>query len=206
MDAFLDTLWDYIAAGFTLLGDSFFALLQHLHFLGPLLLITLLAAVTIGLTKLLNRLIVTRRFLELEKEYHHWLKVRQEALRCSDSEKGRRMARNIDKAELNRAYYDYFFEGLLLGIARKVLPIFFIFAFLNEYYRPEQMAALFGHEYVVQLVSPGGTPVPIGAVFWYFLSLLSGYLLWSVIATVRKRKNAPDKASATPGMAEEMHA
>ncbi|NOR11370.1 MAG: hypothetical protein GQ541_07755, partial [Desulfovibrionaceae bacterium] len=117
MDATLDTLWEYLAAGFQFLGESLFAILQHIHFLGPLVLITFLALCTVGITKLLNRIIVTKRYIELEKKFNYWVKVRDEAMNCEDREKGKRMARNIDQAELNRAYYDYFFEGLLLGLA-----------------------------------------------------------------------------------------
>ena len=119
MDAFLDRVWEYLVIGFTFAGNTCFNLLQHLHFLGPAVLIFGLALCTVLLTKFLNRVIITKRFIELEKEYQHWFDLRREAVQCEDREKGRMLARNIDKAELNRAYYDYFFEGLLLGIARK---------------------------------------------------------------------------------------
>ncbi|WP_319549923.1 hypothetical protein [Desulfogranum marinum] len=205
MDAVLDTIWEYLVIGFVLLGDTMFSILQHLHSLGPVFLISLLGLCTVGLTKLLNRFIITKRYLELEKTYTHWLKLRQEAMRCEDTEKGSRMARNIDKAELNKAYYDYFFEGLLLGIARKVLPIFFIFAFINEYYRPEKMLNLFGREYVIQISSTGSEPILIGSVFWYFISLLTCYLLWSLTATLLKKyKNG--KTTQMVGMIKEINA
>ncbi len=205
MDAVLDTIWEYLVAGFILLGDTMFSLMQHLHFLGPVFIISLLGVCTVSLTKLLNRFIITKRYLELEKTYHHWLKLRQEAMRCQDTVKGSRMARNIDKAELNKAYYDYFFEGFLLGIARKVLPIFFVFAFINEYYRPEKMLRLFGREYVIQISSINGEPVLIGTVFWYFISLLTGYLLWSVAAALLKRCKT-EKTSPMIAMVEEIRA
>ncbi|WP_028585805.1 hypothetical protein [Desulfogranum mediterraneum] len=198
MDALLDTLWEYLAAGFSLAGDSLFSLLQHLHLLGPPVLISLLAVGTVLLTKLLNRLIITRRYLELEKIYHHWLQLRQEAMQCADRDKGSRMARNIDQAELNKAYYDYFFEGLLLGIARKVLPIFFVFAFINEYYRPEQMLELFGREYLLRLGTGSGEPILIGAVFWYFISLLCTYLCWSLAGALAGKVRTARNLSTTP--------
>jgi hypothetical protein len=91
------------------------------------------------------------------------------------------MARNIDQAELNRAYYDYFFEGLLLGLARKIIPIFFIFAFINEFYRPESMLEIFGRQYVLQIPSSSGEPILVGTIFCYFVSLLTCYLLWSIL-------------------------
>ena len=137
MDAVLDTLWEYLAAGFQFLGESIFSVLQHIHFLGPLVLIIFLALSTVAITKVLNRIIITKRYIKLEKDFNYWVQIRDEATKCDDREKGKRMARNIDQAELNRAYYDYFFEGLLLGLARRIIPIFFIFSFINEYYRPE---------------------------------------------------------------------
>lgn len=205
MDAVLDTIWEYLVTGFIFLGDTLFTLLQHLHPLGPVLIMSLLGVCTVGLTKLLNRFIITKRYIELEKTYNHWLELRQEAMRCEDKVKGSRMARNIDKAELNKAYYDYFFEGLLLGIARKVIPIFFVFAFINEYYRPENMLSLFGREYVMQITSTSGEPVLIGAVFWYFLSLLTGYLVWSITAVLLKRYTT-EKTSPMIGVAEKINA
>ncbi|MGB3212814.1 MAG: hypothetical protein WBB19_19090 [Desulforhopalus sp.] len=187
MDAVLDTLWEYLAAGFQFLGATLFAALQHLHFLGPIVLIIFLALCTVAITKLLNRYIITKRYIKLEKKFHYWVQIRDEAMNCEDREKGKRMARNIDQAELNRAYYDYFFEGLMLGIVRKVIPIFFIFAFINEYYRPESMLELFGKQHVLQIPSSSGEPILVGAVFFYFMSLLSGYLLWFAFSKVLSR-------------------
>lgn len=180
MEAFLDRVWEYIAATMQMAGNMMYSILEPLHWIGPLALIFMLALFTVACTKLLNRLIVTRRYIELEKEYHHWYGVRQEAMSCEDREKGKQLARNIDQAELNRAYYDYFFEGLLLGMARKVIPIFFVFAFINEFYRPERLLTIFGREYVFSFGGGNGEPILVGAVFWYFVSLLAGYLLFAV--------------------------
>lgn len=187
MDYYLDIAWEHIAKGIIMVGDLFFSLQQNLHILGPALLISILAACTVCFTKWLNTIVITQRYIALEKEYHHWFNLRQEALRCADKEKGRRLARNIDKAELNRAYYDYFFEGLLLGIVRKVLPIFFMFAFINEYYKPEQLIQFFGRDYVVEMTMITGEPLMIGAPFWFFLSLLGCYLLWPLGRWVGRR-------------------
>ena len=182
MESFLDTLWEYISASIQFLGQSLYGFLENLHFLGPAAIIALLALATVTVTKLLNRWIVTKRYLELEKDFHYWKEVREEAMKCEDREKGKMMARNIDQAKLNRAYHDYFFEGLLLGIARKILPVFFMFAFINEFYRPAEMLLIFGREFVLQIPSSSGDPILIGAVFWYFITLLCCYLLWSIFA------------------------
>jgi hypothetical protein len=190
MDAVLDTLWEYLAAGFQFLGESLFSVLQHIHFLGPLVLIIFLALSTVAITKVLNRIIITKRYIKLEKDFNYWVQIRDEATKCDDREKGKRMARNIDQAELNRAYYDYFFEGLLLGLARRIIPIFFIFSFINEYYRPESMLEIFGRQYVLQIPSSSGEPVLVGTVFCYFFSLLTGYLLWFIVGILFRRFKA----------------
>jgi hypothetical protein len=197
MDAVLDTLWEYLAAGILILGNSFFSLLQNLHFLGPILLISLLALGTVFVTKCLNRWIITKRYVELEKDFHYWAEIRKEAVACEDKEKGKRMARNIDQAELNKAYYDYFFEGLLLGIARKIIPIFFMFAFINEFYQPKRMVEMFGREYVVQMVSTSGEPVLLGGVAWFFVSILTSYLLWYVVARFLRKTKTKEITSLT---------
>ncbi|MCP4340662.1 MAG: hypothetical protein GY799_17700 [Desulfobulbaceae bacterium] len=190
MDAVLDTLWEYLAAGFQFLGESLFSVLQHIHFLGPFVLITFLALTTVAITKILNRVIITKRYIKLEKKFNYWVQVRDEATKCEDREKGKRMARNIDQAELNRAYYDYFFEGLLLGLARRIIPIFFMFAFINEFYRPESMLEIFGRQHVLQIPSSGGEPILVGTVFCYFISLLTGYILWFIVGKLFRRFKA----------------
>ena len=195
MDAVLDTIWDYLAAGFIFLADFLYSFLQHLHFLGPAVLIFLLAIATIGVIKILTRLITTKRYTKLEKKFHYWSALRDEAMQCEDREKGKRMARNIDKAELNKAYYDYFFEGFMLGIARKIIPIFFMFAFINEYYRTENLTAIFGRAFVMKFPTTGGEPILVGAVFWYIISLLLGSLVWfataKIICTLKPCKAKP---------------
>ena len=196
MDAVLDTLWEYLASGFQFLGESLFSALQHIHFLGPFVLITFLALSTVAITKVLNRIIITKRYIKLEKKFNYWVQVRDEATKCEDREKGKRMARNIDQAELNRAYYDYFFEGLLLGLARRIIPIFFVFAFINEYYRPERMLEIFGRQHVLQIPSSSGEPVLVGTVFCYFFSLLTGYLLWFIVGKLFRRSKAEPLATS----------
>ena len=196
MDAVLDNLWEYLAAGFQFLGESLFSVLQHIHFLGPFVLITFLALSTVSITKVLNRIIITKRYIKLEKTFNYWVKIRDEAMNCEDREKGKRMARNIDQAELNRAYYDYFFEGLLLGLARRIIPIFFMFAFINEFYRPESMLEIFGRQYVLQIPSSGGEPILVGTVFCYFISLLTGYLLWFIVGKLFRRFKAEPLAKS----------
>jgi hypothetical protein len=69
----------------------------------------------------------------------------------------------------------------MLGIARKIIPIFFMFAFINEYYRTEKLTALFGRSYVIEIPTTSGEPLLAGAVFWYIISLFIGYFLWFAV-------------------------
>ena len=198
MNSLLDTIWEKIAAGFIVVADGFDALLAAFHFLGPAMIIFLLAVLTVLVTKGLNRIIITKRFVRLEKEYKHWYNLRQTAINCEDREKGKALAKNIDQAELNRAYYDYFFEGMLLGLARKIIPISFILAYINEYYRPERLVELFGQSAIFKFESSAGEPVVIGSVFWYIISLLIVYLAWSIIKRCVSRFKKIAASTAEP--------
>ncbi|PHR25178.1 MAG: hypothetical protein COA36_14325 [Desulfotalea sp.] len=202
MDAVLDTMWEYLAAGFIFLANLFYSFLQNFHFLGPVVLIFLLALGTIGLIKALTRIITTKRYTELEETFNYWKDLRDEAMRSDDHEKGKRMARNIDKAELNKAYYDYFFEGFMLGIARKIIPIFFMFAFINEYYRTENLTALFGQPFVM-MVPSNGEPILIGAVFWYIISLFLGFVAWFAVEKIVARQR-PAKSATPPSRQQQL--
>ena len=196
MDAFMDLIWLKIvtaaAYGKATLDIGF----SPLHALGPAVAIFTIALLTVAITKLLGRTLVTRRYKELKEKFTYWYHIRQEALKCAESEEGRRLARNIDQAELNRLYYDYFFEGFMLGLATRVLPIMIFLAYVNEAFQPDQLAALFNQPYVFQLWPGGENPVPVGSVFWFVLSVLLVYLLWGV-AKMLYRRNRPTPQTAT---------
>jgi uncharacterized membrane protein (DUF106 family) len=198
MDSLLDTIWEKIAGGAIAVADGFDALLAPFHFLGPAMMIFLLAVLTVFITKSLNRIIITKRYIRLEKDFKHWYNLRQTALTCEDREKGKALAKNIDQAELNRAYYDYFFEGLLLGLARKIIPIFFIFAYINEYFQPKRLVERFGQSYIFKFSSSSGEPVLIGTVAWYILSLLIVYLVWFIIKKSYGRFKKADPLTTKP--------
>ncbi len=198
MDYFLDILWEKIVAGAIVAGDGFDTLLMPFHFLGPGALIFLLAVLTVFITKGLNRLIVTKRYIRLEKEFNRLRELREATKEFEDREKGKRMARNIDKGELNKVYYDYFFESLLLGIARKMIPIFIIIAYLNEYFNADRLIERFGHSYAFKFNSSSGDPILIGTIPWYILSLLLGYLVWALIRRGIGRFKKKDSLTDTP--------
>lgn len=200
MDTFMDSLWNNIMAMIQFGASLFDQLLTPLHVFGPLFILTLLAVLTVLITKLLNRVIITRRYVELEKEFKHWFSIREEAMKGEDYEKAKRLARNIDQAKLNRAYYDYFLEGFLLGMVRNVLPIFVMVAYINEYYRAEELSRLFGKGYLFSMPLFGGEPVMVGAVFYYIITLLLTYLAWAVGKKLISRKSSVFNQPVKPVM------
>lgn len=170
MDDFFNIVWEYIYS-FILTGVALLDfLLEYLHFLGPIPVIFLLAAATVAVTRVLKKYIKTKRLVALEKDFQHWLGVREEAMRCDDREKGKALARNIDKAHLNRAYYDYFLEGLLLGFITFYLPVISMATYINEAYKSERLMEFFGRSYVLKFGD--SEPVLIGALFCFILSVV----------------------------------
>lgn len=199
MDAFMDLIWLNImtatAFGKQMLDIAF----SPLNLLGPAAAIFIIAILTVGITKLLSRTFVTRRYRELKEKFNYWYNIRQEALKCAPSEEGRRLARNIDQAELNRLYYDYFFEGLMISLATKYLPVLIFLAYVNEAFQPDRLQAIFNRPFVFQLGAGGNNPLPVGSVFWFVVSIILGYLLWGFAKKIVQRKisPAPETASST---------
>jgi len=187
MDDFFDTLWFKIEAlihyGRSLL-DFLFAPLNHL---GPAIAISAIAFLTVAITKFLTRKFKTKRYKELKKEFFHWFELRKEAQKCEDPEKARLLTKNIDQARLNKAYYDYFFEGLLNNIATQYLPILLLLAYVNEAYRPGNLLKFFGRDYVFKFGIFDGEPLVIGAVFWFVISIFLSYVGWSLIGKMYSR-------------------
>jgi hypothetical protein len=181
MDAILDTIWFKILDFFSYLATLLDTLFTPLNYLGPAFAIFAIAFFTVVITKILTKTIKTKRYEELQKQFVHWFNLRKDALKCEDLEKGKRLARNIDKGKLNQVYYNYFFEGFLLGIATQYLPILFLLAYINEAYKRSNLLKLFGREYVFKFDRSSGEPVLIGAVFWFVISILLIYLGWFMI-------------------------
>ncbi len=192
MEIFLDITWEYIYAVILFLAESLDSLLSPIHALaGPATVLVILAFVTVLSTKFLSKKCRTKRHAELEKEFNHWLSIREEAMRCEDREKGSRMARNIDQAKLNRCYYDYFLEGFLLSLATTYLPVIMVVSYVNTYYRPERLLEISGRGFIVQFNSSGGDPLMIGSIFFYIVFLVSFYLAWAVLkkSLARRKQN-----------------
>jgi len=197
MENLLNFAWENIYAAFLFVTGQLDILLSPIHnAFGPATVILLLAILTVCITKFANRTFRTKRHRKLEDEFHYWLSVREEAMECEDREKGKRMARNIDQAKLNRSYYDYFFEGLLLSLANTYFPVLLVMSYVNRFYRPERLIELTGKDYVLQFGNSNGEPVLIGSIFFYICSLLSTYLLFSFIKKVCERRKMKVIASA----------
>lgn len=185
MENIVDSIWKYLFLIIRSSAEMFAGWLSHLHFLGPLPIIAILALLTVVITKVLKRYIRTRRIIELEKDFRYWLALREEAMQCEDREKAKQLARNIDQAKLNKAYYDYFFEGLLLSLITFYLPVLSMAAFLNEFYRPERLSEIFGKSFVLEFGI--NNPVQVGSVFCFIMLLLSIHIGIFSFKTLRKR-------------------
>ena len=148
--------------------------------LGPAVVILVIVLLTIASTKFLSKIYQTKRYLKLQKEFQYWYNLRNEALTCKDPEKGKALAKNIDQAQLNKVYYDYFFEGLLNSIPTKYLPILIMLAYVNEAFNPDKLLENFGRGYILKFVNFNGNVIKIGAVLWFVLSMLLVYLVWFV--------------------------
>lgn len=163
-----------------------------LNALGPAPAIFIIALLTVLLTKLLSAKFNTRRYKMLTEQFQYWYNVRQEASKFEDHEKAKRLARNIDQAELNRVYYDYFFEGLMKSLFTKYLPIFLMLAYVNDAYASGNLMKHFGREYIFQIPRSAGDPVRVGAVFWFAVSLFIIYMVWPLIRwMVSGRRGSP---------------
>jgi uncharacterized membrane protein (DUF106 family) len=149
-----------------------------LHFLGPVTVILVIALATVLITKLLTKAVSTRRHRELGEQFFYWFNLRQKALTHEDRDKAKRLAKNIDQAKLNKVYYDYFFEGLMLSLVTKVLPILLFLAYVNEAYKPGNLLKFFGREYVLNFGSSEGGDILLGAASWFVISVLLIYVLW----------------------------
>ncbi len=148
--------------------------------LGPAVVILVIVLLTVASTKFLSKIYKTKRYLKLQKEFQYWYNLRNEALTIKDPEKGKALAKNIDQAQLNKVYYDYFFEGLLNSIPTKYLPILIMLAYVNEAFNPDKLLEYFGRDYILKFANFNGNVIKISAVLWFVLSMILVYLAWFV--------------------------
>ncbi len=153
-------------------------ILTPLSPMGPSVMILAVVVVTVAVTKFLSKIYKTKRYVELKKEFDYWFDLRKEALALKDTDQGKAMAKNIDQARLNSAYYNFFFEGLLGSLLTKYLPVFLMLAYVNEAFKSDNLLKNFGQAYIFKFINYDGEVILIGAVFWYVVSILLIYLTW----------------------------
>ncbi len=201
MEAWLDKLWLQIVDLILGLKMAVDYCLAPLMPLGPVAIITILAIATAALTKLLSAKIKTKRYRQTREKYLYWFNLRQEAMQCQDPDKSRQLAKNIDQAELNKAYYDYFFESFLLSIATRYIPILTVAGYINETFRGEMLMRHFGRGHLLRFGKPDDDPILIGALFGYIIALILVYIAWAVIkkiisSKVRKKMDSEAQPSS----------
>lgn len=190
MDKILDGVWNHFEVVLNHTVIVLHKVISPLEAFGPGFVIFVLSALVVFFTRFVAKAYVTKRYVQLKKEFEHWQQVREEAMKHPDPEKGKTLARNIDQAELNRAYYDYFFEGMLKNIVTNVLPILLTAAFITRIYTPENLMARFGEKWVFNL-SFGGFALTVSSLFWYVISILVCFVLYAVCKKFFFKKRGP---------------
>ena len=187
VEDFLDNLWFNILLIVGHIKTFLDFIFSPLNSIGPSFAIFTIAFVTVIITKILTKTFKTKRYKELQEEFNYWYNVRQEATKCEDREKAKLLAKNIDQAKLNKAYYNYFLEGFLIRLMTRFLPIFSFLAYVNEAYKASNLLKLFGRDYVFKFVSYNGEEIVVGAVFWFIVSIFLVYLGWFFIKKIWSR-------------------
>jgi len=194
MDDFLDRVWEPIEAFLNYSVVFIDTLFSPLEIFGPAVVIFFLAFLVVIITRTIARFYVTQRYIRLEKEYQHWQGIREEAMKHPDGTKGKRLARNVDKAELNKAYYDYFFEGLLKHFIVNVLPILLMVSYITKVYTPQTMLKRFGEKWVFSFSFGSSSPINVSSLLWFVICLILSYILFAVLKMVFKKRYAKKKS------------
>jgi uncharacterized membrane protein (DUF106 family) len=190
MEDFLDIIWFNIIDFFHSVASLLDVVFAPLNALGPAVTIFTIALLTVVITKILTKTFKTKRYRELKKEFEHWFNIRQEALKCSDFQKAKLLAKNIDQAKLNQVYWDYFLEGFLISLVTRLLPIVLFFAYVNEAYKLDNLIKFFGKEYIFKFKGVHPELFLVRAGLWFVLSLLLIYLAGFIINRLTVQKQA----------------
>lgn len=188
MDAFLDSVWEFIQSFLDRAVVVIDTMVSPFEILGPSTVIFLLALFTVTVTRIIKRFYVTKRYIELEKQFYHWKSVRQEALKYSDRKKGKRLAKNIDHAQLNKVYYDYFFEGLLKNFITNVIPILLAASYVTTVYTPDTLLERFGRKWLFSFFYGSSSQINVSSFFWFIICLFLVFILYAVLKTVFQKK------------------
>lgn len=181
MEDIFDIVWQKILFLVNYFVKGLDVIFAPLNPLGPAAAILVIVLLTVASTKFLSKIYKTKRYLKLKKEFQYWYNLRNEALTCKDHEKGKALAKNIDQAQLNKVYYDYFFESLLNSIPTKYLPILTMLAYVNEAFKPDKLLENFGRDYILRFADFNGDIVKIGAILWFVLTMLLVYFIWFLV-------------------------
>jgi hypothetical protein len=191
----MDQLWMWIVEIVWRAKAGLDVLVHPLNTVHPALAIVALAGGTFLGTSALRKRFVTRRFRRLEAEFTAWRAVREEALeRFDDPSRGRQMARNIDQAELNKIYYDYFFEGFLNNLMNTYLPTLFMAAYVNEAFKPAALQGMIGRDAFWTLAGGGR----VGGLPLFVLCLLLFWIGWPLL-----KRRASARADAGRNLADD---
>ena len=184
MDDFLDRVWESIEA--FLNGAVVFidALFSPLEVFGPEVVIFILSFLVVIITRTIAKFYVTKRYIHLEKQYKYWQGVREEAMKHPDREKGKALAKNVDQAELNKAYYDYFFEGLLKHFIVNVFPILLMVSYITKVYTPQNLLKRFGEEYIFSFSFGSSSPINVSSLLWFVVCLILSYILFAALKKI----------------------
>jgi len=193
MEEALDALWFKIVEVIQYIRTFLDIIFAPLNFFGPAFAVFVIALITVLIAKFLTKHIKTKRYKQLREEFVHWYNLRQEASTCEDREKAKLLQKNIDQAELNKVYYNYFLESFLIGLVTKYLPIFSFLAYVNEAYKAENLLRLFGKAYVFRITNFSGEELLIGAVFWFIVSIILIYLGWYIAGKLYSKHITGDK-------------
>ena len=193
MNSFLDNAWGYIEFFLNYSIRVMDKIFSPLEAIGPWFVIFILAFLVVIFTRIMARLYVTKRHVSLEKEFYHWKDVRDEAMKHPDRKKGKALAKNIDQAQLNKAYYDFFFEGLLKNFITNVLPILLMIAYVVKIYTPETLLNKFGKEWIFSFSLGSSFHMDISSLFWFLICLILSFILFAVLKMVYRKRYAKKK-------------
>ncbi|MCK5695778.1 MAG: hypothetical protein KAH62_04120, partial [Desulfobacula sp.] len=129
-------------------------------------------------------------FSHWEHLLKYWQGVREEAMKHPDREKGNTLAKNIDQAELNKAYYDYFFEGLLKHFIVNVLPILLMVSYITKVYPPQALLSRFGKEWIFSFSFGSSSQTNVSSLLWFVICLILSYILFALLKMLIKKKYA----------------
>jgi Na+-transporting methylmalonyl-CoA/oxaloacetate decarboxylase gamma subunit len=194
MDDVMDRIWAFIEA---FLNNTVVFLdnsLTPLETLGPGVVIFVLSFLVVLFTRAVSRVYVTQRSVKLEKEYRYWRGIREEAMKHPVREKGKALAKNVDQAQLNRAYYDYFFEGMLKHFLVNVLPILLMVSYVTKVYTPQTLLQRFGEPWIFSFSLGASAQVNVSSMLWLVICFVLSFILFAVLKMVFKKRYARKKS------------